>query len=418
MPATPIHVENPAATTQQSACRPDAVKVEHDDASDAATVRVIQLLHTVAYGGIESILINWIKSLDTARVQTTLVVFANPGETEKPFVDAAARVGLTVEKIPWSRRKPFFLSARALARIVRERDIDILHCHNVYAEIVGYIAARRTGAKVMNTLYVWSDFGLKRNVQQWISSRLIRRFDLVTSQCAITQRETIRRGVPESMQKVLVSGVALPDLALADDKRRQLRAELGASDDNVVLVNVARLYPEKRQDLLLHWFKRITADRPNTRLWILGTGPLEANLRALIDELELGDRVAMPGFVPDLSTMFQAADIQVHSSDAEGVPLAICEGMAAGMPIVATCVGGVPEMITHEESGLLVEARDGDAFIRETLRLIDDTPLRNRMARGARDFIRTEYALDVAVDRLANTYEALVHRAEKEAKSC
>ncbi|RMD66779.1 MAG: glycosyltransferase [Planctomycetota bacterium] len=376
-------------------------------------LRVLQLLHTVAYGGIETILINWLTKLDPDRVDATLVVFANPGATEQAFLDVAQQRGLDALKIPWARRKPVFTAARALARIIRQRDIQIVHCHNVYAELVGYLAARWTGAKVMNTLYVWSDFGFKRNVQQWLSARLIRRFDMVTNQCAVTQRETIRRGVPQHKQRILVSGVEPPDLAACDAQRNQIRRQMGCNDEHIVLVNVARLYPEKRQDLLLDWFARIVDQRPQARLWLLGTGPLEQQLRRQIDALQLADTVAMPGFVTNLAHTLRAADIQVHTSDAEGVPLAICEGMAAAMPIVATAVGGVPEMITHEVSGLLVPARDGETFVQQTIRLIDDAQERRRLSRGARDFIEREYSLDVAVDRLARAYEDLLGRCAR-----
>lgn len=389
---------------EQIAARPPA---SASSAPPARPVRVAHVLHTVAFGGIETILLNWLTTLDPNRVAASIVVFANPGETEKPFVDAAERAGLSVARIPWARRKPVFKAARALRTILRERDIEIAHCHNVYAEIVGYLAARKTGAKVMNTLYVWSDFGFRRNVQQWVSARLIRRFDLVTSQCEMTQRETIRRGVPEAKQRVLISGVRTSDLRLDDAERRARREALGARDADIVLVNVARLYPEKRQDLLLRWFVRLARERPCARLWILGAGPLETDLRNLADALGVADRVAFPGFRRDLAETMLAADVQVHTSDAEGVPLAICEGMAVGMPIVATSVGGIPEMITHGESGLLLPARDEEAFIRESLRLIDDPHLRRTLGEGARRFIETRYSLEVAVDQLAATYEQL-----------
>jgi len=371
-------------------------------------VRVVHLIHTVAHGGVETILINWLTHLDRSKVDARLVVFANPGGTERAFVESAERAGLSVRSIPWARRKPIFLASRRLTAMLREDQIDIVHTHNVYAEIVGYLSARKVGAKVLTTEYVWADFGWKRNVQQWVAARVIRRFDLVTSQCEETKRETTRRGVPAGKQSVLISGIEPCREVVSTREREAGRASQGAGPDHVVLVNVARLFPEKAQALLLRMFRTILDKRPQARLWIMGVGPLEAELRALAAELQLGEAVRFTGFVPNPSRFIQLADIQVHPSFAEGVPLALCEGMAAGMPILATAVGGVPEIIENEVSGLLVPARDEQAFIERCIRMIDDSTLRARLSTGARTFIETKYTLDVAASHLIRTYEDLV----------
>ena len=368
----------------------------------------MHLIHTVAHGGVETILINWLTHLDRSQVDARLVVFANPGSTEQAFVDAAAKAGLPVKSIPWAKRKPVILATKKLVQILREDQIEIIHAHNLYAEIVGYLAARIVGCKILTTQYVWADFGWKRNIMQVIAARVIRRFDLVTSQCEETMRETTRRGVPPGIQKVLISGIEPCHEWLTPRQRADERAALGIAPDELVLANVARLYPEKAQALLLKMFRTILDQRPKARLWILGVGPLEAELKALTAELKLGDAVRFPGFVRNPTRFLQLLDIQVHPSFAEGVPLALCEGMAAGMPILATAVGGVPEIIQTEKSGLLVPARDEHAFIEQCIRLIDDPALRARLSKGARTFIETQYTLDVAASHLVRTYEDLV----------
>jgi len=386
---------------------------ERSAESGARPVVVVHLLHTVAYGGIETILINWLSSLDLldqSRVESHLVVFENPGHTEDAFIEMAENAGLKVRKIPWSQRKPVFRSSRALARILKDVGADIVHTHNVYAEIVGYLASKKSRCKVMNTLYVVADFGFKRNVQQWISMRLIRRFDLVTSQCVETMREVTSRGVSDRIQKVLISGIVPLDREISDEERTAKRRKMGVGEDELVLVNVARLYPEKAQDFLLRAFKKIHDQRPHTKLWILGSGPLEEELRALQADLGLEDAVRFLGFVSDVQSILMLTDIQVHPSHAEGVPLSICEGMRTGLPIVSTSVGGIPEMIRHEQSGLLMEAGDEDRFVQETMRMIDDAALRDRLGAGARRFIETDYSLNTAVEGLMCTYEELAAR--------
>jgi glycosyltransferase involved in cell wall biosynthesis len=371
-------------------------------------VRVVLLLHTIAYGGVETLVINWVRSLEPSRIEATAVCFADPDQAERPFMEAAERAGLRIRTIPWGRRKPVFHAARELTRILRELDTEVLHTHNTYAELVGWLAARWTGVKVMTTQYVWADFGWKRNVQQWISAHLIRRFDLVTSQCEATLRDTIRRGVPAEMQRVLISGIEPLKKLPEQPTRRAIRARYGCSDADIVLVNVARFYPEKAQDRLLRWFARIAERRPQAKLWIMGVGPLEASLRSWVAELGLAERVAFLGFIADTSPALLAADIQVHTSRAEGIPLAICAGMAAGIPVVTTAVGGIPEIVRHEQSGLLVADGDGEAFVRGVMRLVDDEALRNTLGAGALRLVHSEYSMARAADALASMYEELV----------
>ena len=175
-----------------------------------------------------------------------------------------------------------------------------------------------------------------------------------------------------------------------------------------MLVNVARLYPEKAQGLLLDCFAEIVRSRPQTKLWLMGVGPLESALKEHVAALGLEQQVIFLGFVVDLHRTLLSADIQVHSSYAEGVPLAICSGMAAGMPIVSTAVGGIPEILRHEETGLLVANGDGPAFVRETIRLIDDEELRRRLSRRAKEASETEFSLETAGAVLTAQYEKLV----------
>lgn len=371
-------------------------------------LRVVHLLHTVAYGGVETIVINWLRSIDRSRVDVHAVCFANPRGTERPFIAAAQRHGIDVRTIPWARSKPVLRSASALGKILQDLGADIVHTHNLYAEIVGLWAARRTGARTITTLYVWADFGWKRNVMQIIEARLIRLFDRVTAQSETARRDTIRLGVRPERVSVLFSGHEAAPLAPPAAERRARRRDWGAEDEHTVLINVARLYPEKAHDGLLRSFHEVHQRCPSARLWILGVGPLEKNVRALCTSLGLDPAVRFLGFVENLASVLPLADIQVHPSHAEGIPLALCAGMAAGLPIVASAVGGLPELLDHGRRGFLVPARDEAAFARGVLSLIEDRATRDCLGRTARAFIEQEYSLPASAELLARTYEAMV----------
>jgi glycosyltransferase involved in cell wall biosynthesis len=384
------------------------MEVKH---TGSGKIKVLHLIYTMAYGGIETSLINWIINCDKSRFDVQLACFETPDGDEAPFVTAAERHGLEMHTIPWARRKPLIKSSRALIALLRKLDTNILHLHNIYANLVGAIAARFTPVKTMTTLYVWDkDVDLKRTLLRDIDKLAIRFLDRITTHCDETRKETIRLGFAEEKVTTLISGFVSNCYEITAEERAQWRMERGVSDEHVVLANVSRFYPEKEQAMLLHAFANVSKQHPNLRLWMLGIGPLEEEIRSLCTSLGLDDKVDFLGFVSDLPPLLAQVDIQVHPSILEGVPLSICQGMAAGLPIVASRVGGIPEVIHHEETGLLVEKRDQDGFEKALNRLLNDGDLRGRIGSNARHFIENDYSLEHAVEELEKYYLQMVEQ--------
>ncbi len=380
-----------------------------DDPVRVRRLRVLHFVHSMAYGGVETAVLNWVRTLDPERFEVHLACFANPGQTERPFVEAAARVGIIVTCVDWHRGKPVLRAARQLARLMRKLRIDILHAHNCYADIVALVASRMFKVKTVTTAYVWFDYdNWKRNLIQWIDAKVIRGFDCVTAHCESTRVETIRRGFDERAVRTLICGFETHRVELAPELRRKQREALGVAASDRVLINVARFYPEKEQVFLVETFARILAARPDTFLWLAGVGPLEADIRAAVYRLGVGERVRFLGFVVDLPALLALADLQVHPAHIEGVPLAICEGMAAGLPIVASDVGGLPEILDSGRNGVLVQGLEPQRFADAVLRLLDDPALAAGYGLSARRFIENDYSLRTAVQRVEATYRELV----------
>ncbi len=382
------------------------------ESSDVSEIRAIHLLHSMDYGGVETIIINWLRTLRPERVKVSIVCFANPGGTEQLFIDAAARAGFDVQTIPWSRRKPILKSAKALTKIVKEHRAQIVHTHNTYADLVGLVAARRMGIRTVSSLYVLSSFGWKRKTLEWISLRALRHFDCVTAQCEATRKDICAGGVNPQKVKVLHSGYEAAEKAPAVSERLKQRATHGVEPNHILMVNVARLYPEKAQATLLREFRSIHDTYPDARLWILGRGPLEEDLHALCTDLGLDTVVRFIGYVPNFCELTQLADIQLHPSHTEGIPMAILSGMSVGLPIVASAVGGIDEVIEHGERGMLVPAADApnfsDAFRGAVTTMIENAEERQRLGGNARQFIENEYSLENAAHTLERMYRDLI----------
>jgi L-malate glycosyltransferase len=372
-------------------------------------VRVLHFIHTMAYGGVETSVLNWVRTMDRERFEVHLACFANPNGSERPFIEAAARHGLEVATVPWHRGKPVLRAARKLADLLRDRSIDIVHAHNCYADLVTVVAARKVPVKTITTAYVWFQYdSWRRNLLQRLDAAVMRRFDCVTAHCECTRAETVKRGFEDSAVRTLICGFDTHRVELTAAQRDEQRAALGASPDDCVLINVARLFPEKAQDFLLTCFARVLEERPDTVLWLAGVGPLEGELRYSAQRLGVAQRVRFLGFVVDLPALLALADVQVHPARIEGVPLAICEGMAAGLPIVASEVGGLPEVLAGGANGVLVPGLDVETFSAAVLRLMDDRDHARRIGARARRFIENDYSLRTAVQRVEATYAELL----------
>ena len=373
-------------------------------------VRVAHLIHTMAYGGVETALINWLRTFDRENVDAHLICFASPGGTERPFVDAATRAGLEVHTVAWSRRKPVWRAARDVAARLRDCRIDLLHCHNTYANLVGLAAARMTEVRTLTTVYVWSGYGMKRRLLQWIDARLLSRFDQVTAHCETARQATVERGIPVDRISLVTCGFSDRVAVMDTAERDAARAAMGVAPGETVLIKVARFWPEKRHDVLLQAFQHVLRRAPNVQLWIPGVGPEEPRVRAMAAELRVADRCRFLGFRTDLPELLALADVQVHTSDEEGVPLAILSGMAAGKPIVSTRAGGIPEVIRDGHSGVLVPIRQPEAFADAVSALIRDTERQRALGSAAQHFIETEYSLAAATAHVERVYAEVVAR--------
>jgi len=230
----------------------------------------------------------------------------------------------------------------------------------------------------------------------------------VTAHCRDTQNETIRRGFSNREVRLLTCGFEAKAVTFSQEERARRRAELGVSPDQTVLINVARFWPEKAHEVLLESMKQIIQRRSGIVMWLLGIGPEEQRIRTLSEDMGLGDIVKFLGFRTDLEDVLALADIMVHPSHMEGVPLAVLSGMAAGLPIVATRVGGLPEVIRDGATGILIPPREPSRIADAVLSLIEDPALCLKLGRAAQQFIHEEYSLDAAASRVGNLYAEMI----------
>jgi glycosyltransferase involved in cell wall biosynthesis len=380
-------------------------------APPSAKISVLHLIHSVCHGGIESALINWARFLDRSEVNVHVACFMGDRGREAAFCQAAERVGITVLPIPWNKYKPFLRASRSVARLVRELNIDVVHTHAYYADVVGAMTKLFVPVKTVATVYVWGKYEFHRQLMQAMDWTALHFVDKVTAHCDRTFEQTVRLGFKRSDVTRLIAGFPAHEIdRITGQSRLELRRSMGVQDDEILLLNVARIHPEKAHDQLLKSFKLVNDRYPKARLWISGIGwkELEETLLALRNELGLTDTVKFIGFHADLRPFLNVADIMTHPSHVEGVPIAILLGMSAGLPIVISDVGGVREVIRHEQTGILVSEGDEAGFAEQVVRLIEDKEMALRLGNNAHAFVSNEYSIQTAVSRVTDTYRQVL----------
>lgn len=288
-------------------------------------------------------------------------------------------------------------------RMLRRERVRALHVHHATALILCGIPAKLAGvARVVMT-----EHGLHQLKERPAYRRSAARYCRFASDITVVEPAQIHYfrdelAVPANKLHYVANGVRLP--TRIPTHVASVRGALGIADGSYGFFYVGRLSPEKDLGTLLTAFAELPADvADRSRLYLVGEGSERAMLESRRDALGLGGRVMFLGARADVSNLLMAADMFVMSSKTEGLPMALLEAMAAGVPCVATAVGGIPELFANDR-GLSVPAGDPTGLAAAMTRLARSPDLRARITANALDTIRTRFALD----RIADEYLGLL----------
>jgi len=317
----------------------------------------------------------------------TLLVHGSIPAGEASLAELAEEEGAVMQFVP-ELQQPLhpIQDLRALlklARIAREFEPDIVHTHTAKAGFLGRMAALavRPRPVIVHTYHghvLEGYFGAaKSRLYLQLERALARISDCLIGVSQATVDDLVRLGVaPRDSFTVVPLGLDLEPLAEpVEEQRRELRSELGLAEGDLLLVFVGRVVPIKRLDVMLAALAKARTSEPRLRLAIVGDGEICTGLERQASELGIADAVHFLGYRRELLPVFAAADLAVLSSDNEGTPVSLIEAGAAGLPAVATDVGGVREVVT-EETGEIVPPRDHAALADALVRMATDTDRR------------------------------------------
>jgi glycosyltransferase involved in cell wall biosynthesis len=341
---------------------------------------VCQLLHSLKVGGAEVLAARLARQFDSA-CRVLFVCLDELGTLGQQLRDEGFRVEVLGRRpgVDWR-------CVLRLARVLRREQVDLVHAHQ-YTPFF-YAAAARL-------LYPYPAIVLTEHgrhhpdyprPKRRLANRLFlqRRDRVVAVGEAVRQALVANDGFPAERVGVVYNGIDLTPFTGDTAARAAARQDLGLGADDLVLIQVARLDAIKDHATALRALKRVVGRRPDARLVLVGEGPEEAHIRRFVRENRLEPNVRMLGLRQDVARLLPSADVFLLTSVSEGIPLTVIEAMAAGLPIVSTRVGGVPEVVVERQTGFLAPAGDSAALAATVCQLADDPVLRAEMGRRGR----------------------------------
>jgi glycosyltransferase involved in cell wall biosynthesis len=370
-------------------------------------LHVVTLIDTLNTGGAERLAVDTTAALDATRFRRTLCISRRP----YPGLSEAHRelllgmlCGAGVEVLQLERSSSLSIASwRPLLRLLRGGGVDVLHAHKFGSNVNGMVLGRLARVPVLVAHeHTWSYEGqpLRKLLDREVIGRWADAFVAVSREDARRMREV--EGVRPDVVRFVPIGIG--PQPVGDGSR--VRAELGIDPGAPVIGTVAVLRAQKAFPVLIRAAALIRREHPGLQVLIAGDGDA-APLRRLGRELGVADRLRFLGPRTDVPDVIASLDVAVSSSDFEGSPLSVMEYMAAGRAIVATRVGGLPDLIEDGVEGRLVPRRDPEALALAVTELLREPALRAGLGAAARRRQHAEFTLAALTGRLEALYEEL-----------
>jgi sugar transferase (PEP-CTERM/EpsH1 system associated) len=346
-------------------------------------------------GGLERNVVNQVKEGDALGQRVSVICLERLGVLADR-VEALGGQVICLDKRPGIR----FSLIRRMRAVLRDLEPDIVHTHQIPTLFYAGPAAQL----LVRTRVVHTEHGLplvaSRAKTRWLARWSALHCDLffcLTQEMAVELKR--QRIVPDRKLRVIKNGIETAHYRSSVDPT-VVRLSLGVSPSAPLIGTVGRLVEIKQQDLLIRAFAEVRRRCPDAHLVLVGDGPERPVLERLCDQLRIGPSVHFAGYQPNVAEYLHAMTCFALTSRSEGTPQAVLEASMAGLPVVATRVGGLPEVVEDGRTGLLFSPGDKEALARALLQLIEDRPLARSLGEAARQHVESTYG----IGRMAREY--------------
>lgn len=368
------------------------------------TPRILMMIDTYDIGGPGKVMLQFFRS--GGRELCTPHVAAFWRGPEKPWQFRDAVQSLDVPFFTLVQRFPFDPTViRAAKKLVNDQNIDVLISHGYKAHIVCFALRRLTGIPWIAYSHGWTSENFKVEIYNLIDKIMVRFADRIVP---VSESLSNRLHLGKRLRKKTVVIANAVDLIDITEEFPDLRSQYGVMEDEVLLGVVGRLSPEKGHRFFLEALKTVLAVYPKVKALIVGEGQERDAITRSIAEYGLAEKVILTGYQKDVSPYHHAFDILVLPSLSEGMPNAALEAMIFGKPVVASDVGGIPEVVIDGETGLLVPAKDPPALAAAILELVGDKEKSIAMGLAGKERVERDFSPRQRAHRVIEVVHSLL----------
>jgi len=354
----------------------------------------MNIAHLISSGGLfgaERVILNLAQNQNNDLDKAWVCAINNLSNPHLEIIDEAKNKKLPTFVVD-SHSRFDLKTADLFADFLKENSIDIIHSHNYKANIIGLIAAKKSGISIVATNHLWTMADRKLRFYESIDAYLFRWFfKKIIAVSVEIKKDMLRKGVQVNKIIVIPNGI---DTSFVPCDMKLARQHFGISETAVVLGIIARLSVEKGHQYFFEALKYIVLnnEQKDIKVLIIGDGPLLSNLKLKVKNEKLEDKVIFVGYQKDVENVYAAIDILVQPSLREGVPMVLLEAMLRGKAIIATRVGDVPKLIEDGKTGFLIDPGNVKQLEITVKKLISDPSLREKIGKEASIFVKNNYS--------------------------
>lgn len=367
-------------------------------------MHVMHLRASNFVGGPERQILEHVRRAENAHLHLSLCCFRESG-CQSGLETTALAQGLDCTSV--EAKRPFDIPTVVdLVRTMRERRVDLLVTHGYKPNLLGRLATWVAGIPTVAVSRGWTYESRRVRCYEFLDRVFLRLADGVVAVSEGQRRKILDCGVMPDKVRVIHNAIDLQDFpapAPAD-----FRKELGIPGDAVLVMTAGRLSPEKNHLGLVEAARQVVARNPDVWFVVFGEGLLRSELQKEIDDAGIGHRFFLSGFREDVRTLMHEADIFVLPSHTEGLPNVILEAFACSKPVVATDVGGTPEVVRQGENGVVVSAGRMDEFAEAILDLAVDAELRGKMGKSGFHVVESLFGFNQQTKLYLDLYQGMV----------
>lgn len=377
--------------------------------------RITHLTASTFYGGPERQMLGLAQHL-TEDYESRFLSFAEGGACHD-FIDVVRRNRLQGRALTFDAPR-FRNTIREITAQLRQDRTQILCCHGYKAGLLGRIAARRVGIKTIAVSRGWTAQNLKIKVYEFLDRLNLRWMDHVVCVSNSQAEKVLSTGIRSSHVSVIHNSIDPSRFQVGRQKAREDVLELFGQRLQFIVGGIGRLSGEKGFDLYVRAALKLTASDPRVGFLHCGDGPQRERLQKMICAQGMQDRVVLAGTRSDVDTLIRGMDVTVLPSYTEGLPNAVLESMAAGTPVIATAVGGTPELITHNDTGCLIPPGQVDAICNAVSTLMDSPAACRRLSDCAQQKVAEHFTFQQQAEDYSGLFQKLLSTNDQRQQMC